>query len=90
MLSIKSDNLDQSRLHSQRFMKLARAAYARVLPKKNIVGLHQITWRRKRTDWTDWILVTLTLFSYMSNNMDPDQTVPKKKQSDRDSYCLLP
>ena len=31
MLSIKSDNLNQSRLHSQRFMKLARAAYARVL-----------------------------------------------------------
>ena len=31
MLSIKSDNLNQSRLHSQRFMKLARAAYARIL-----------------------------------------------------------
>ena len=31
MLSIKSDNLNQSRLHSQKFMKLARAAYARVL-----------------------------------------------------------
>ena len=31
MLSIKSDNLNQSRLHPQRFMKLARAAYARVL-----------------------------------------------------------
>ena len=31
MLSINSDNLYQSRLHSQRFMKLARSAYACVL-----------------------------------------------------------
>ena len=31
MLSIKSDNLNQSRLPSQKFMKLARAAYVRVL-----------------------------------------------------------